>query len=155
MAWIGGVAAAAACAQDGRRRKKPSKLVFLITILSLVIGLFVPLAIILGMHGDSTMTIFPLIFMFIIMIGVIVLVAAGFTETLDESETLDDSSNRYERERTSYHAKSRPKAFYSRNETDDHYWGSEPKSSSFFCTNCGNSLESEDRFCASCGWRVN
>jgi hypothetical protein len=153
MAWIGGVAAAAACAQDGRRRKKPNKLVFLITILSLVMGLFVPIAIILGMHSDSSMTIFPLIFMFIIMIGVIVVVAAGFTETLDESETLDDSSNRYERKRTSYHAKSRPKPFYSRN--DDHYWGPEPQSSSFFCTNCGDSLESDDRFCASCGRRVN
>ena len=153
MAWIGAVAAAAACAQDGRRRKKPGKLVFLITIFSLLMGLFVPLAIILGMHSDGSMTIFPLIFMFIIMIGVIVLVAAGFTETLDESETLDDSSNRYERERTSYRTKPRPKPFYSRN--DDQYWGPEPKSASFFCTNCGNSLESDDRFCASCGWRVN
>ncbi|MFW9906502.1 MAG: zinc ribbon domain-containing protein [Candidatus Thorarchaeota archaeon] len=155
MAWIGAVAAAA-CAQDGRRRKKPSKLVFLITILSLVMGLFVPLVIILGMYEDSSMTIFPLIFMFIIMIGLIVLVAAGFTETLDEDGTLDDSSDRYERykrERTSYHARPRTKkGFYS---TNEYYWGSEPRSSSFFCTNCGNHLEPNDRFCDSCGWRVN
>lgn len=151
MAWI----AAVACAQNGNQRKKPGKLVFLITIFTLVMGIFVPLILILGMHGDSSMTIFPLIFMFIIMIGLIVVVAAGFTETLDEDETLDDSSDRYKRERTSYHAKPKPKVFYSRNETDDHYWGPEPKSSSFFCTQCGNHLESDDRFCASCGWRVN
>ncbi|MFX0210044.1 MAG: hypothetical protein ACFFDT_28950, partial [Candidatus Hodarchaeota archaeon] len=108
MAWIGAIAAAAACAQDGRRRKKPGKLVFLITIFSLVIGLFVPLAIILGMHGDSSMTIFPLIFMFIIMIGVIVLVAAGFTETLDQEDGnvhFNETSPRSSRDQ--YHTKSR------------------------------------------------
>ncbi|MFX1286476.1 MAG: zinc-ribbon domain-containing protein [Promethearchaeota archaeon] len=153
MAWI--AAAAAACAEDGRRRKKPGKLVVLITILSLVMGLFVPLALILGMYSDSSMTIFLLIFIF--MIGIIVIVAVGFTETLDQNEGTQDDSSHRNSNLISHHIRQRPRRTpYCKNETrNDYYWGSEPKSSSFFCMNCGTELEPDDRFCASCGWRVN
>ena len=152
MAWIGGVVAA--CAQDGRRRKKPGKIVFLITIVSLVMGIFVPLMLILSMHGGSSMTIFPLIFIFIIMIGIIVLVAAGFTETLDQEDDnvhFNETSPRSSRDQ--YHTRPRNTSYY--RPRGDYYWESKPSSSSFFCTNCGIQLEPEDRFCSSCGWRVN
>ncbi|UCG90721.1 MAG: zinc ribbon domain-containing protein [Candidatus Heimdallarchaeota archaeon] len=150
MAWIGAIAA---CNNNGRRRKKPSKLILVITMVSLVLGIFVPLIMILGMDGSSSITLFPLIFIFIIMIGIIVLVTAGFTESLDQyDETADDASYR-----NSYRAKQRPrKTYYHKDEPrEDYYWGSEPKSTSFFCTNCGVQLEADDRFCSSCGWRVN
>lgn len=156
MAWMGAVLGAGACYNDGRRRKRPSKLVLLITIVSLVMGLFVPLIVILGMDGSSSITLFPLIFIFIIMIGIIVLATAGFTESLDQyDETADDAS--YKNTRNSYRAKQRPrKTYYHKDEPrEDYYWGSEPKSPSFFCTNCGVQLEEDDRFCSSCGWRVN
>ena len=152
MAWI----AAVACAQNGNRRKKPGKLVFFITIFSLVMGIFVPLILILSMHGDSSMTIFPLIFIFIIMIGLIVVVAAGFTETLDQeddNDNFDETSPKFSRD--TYHTRPRNTSDYKSKPKTDYYWGSEPKSFSFFCTNCGTQLEDDDRFCYSCGWRVN
>ena len=160
MAWIGAIAgaagAAAACNNNGRRRKKPSKLLLMISIFSLVMGLFVSLIIFLGMPGSRSITLFPLIFIFIIVIGIIVLVTAGYTESLDQyDETADDAS--YRNSRNSNRAKQRPrKTYYHKDEPrEDYYWGSEPKSISYFCTNCGVQLEEDDRFCSSCGWRVN
>ena len=154
---MGGViAATAACQNNGRCRRKPSKLVLLITIFSLVIGLFVPLVIIFSMNGTSSMTRFPLIMIFILMIGIIVAVVTGLTESLDQDdETEDDLLHRNSRK--SYHAKQRPRrtSYREYEPREDNYWGSESKSTAFFCTNCGLRLESDDRFCSSCGWRVN
>ncbi|MHA2247289.1 MAG: zinc ribbon domain-containing protein [Candidatus Hodarchaeales archaeon] len=153
MAWL---AATAACNNNGRRRKKPSKLLLLITMISLVMGLFVPLIMILGMDGSSSITIFPILFIFIVMIGIIVMVTAGFTESLDQyDETTNDAS--YRNSRNPYRSKQRPrKTYYHKDEPrEDYYWGSKPKSPAYFCTNCGVGLEADDMFCSSCGWRVN
>ncbi len=154
MAWMGAIAAAAACCNDGRRRKRPSKSLLLVTIFSLVLGIFVPLVIILGMNSSSTMTLFPIIFIFIIMIGMIVLVAAGFSESFDQANETGiadgvnyRSSDRNQKQRNTFYRKYEPK--------EEYYWGSEPKSTAHFCTNCGMRLESDDRFCSSCGRRVN
>lgn len=153
MAWMGAIAAAA-CMNDGRRRKKPNKSVFLVTIFSLVFGIFVPLVIILGMNSSSTMTLFLLIF---IMIGVVVLVAAGFSESFDHDDETGTADRVYYRNSgNTFERKQRPRsASYRQPEPEeDYYWGSASKSSPYFCTNCGIRLESDDRFCASCGRRV-
>ncbi len=150
MAWIGAIAAATAC-NNGRRRKKPSKLVYLVTIFSLVFGIFVPLVVILGMYSSSTMTLFPLIFIFIIMIGVIVLVAAGLSEFDHDDETGTADRGNYRSSRKQRHGSA---SYRNPEPEEDYYWGSESKSSPYFCTNCGIRLESDDRFCASCGRRV-
>lgn len=90
------------------------------------------------------------------MIGIIVAVAAGLTDSLDkDDETEDDVPHRNSRK--SYRAKQRPRrtSYREYEPRKDYYWGSEPKPTAFFCTNCGLRLESDDRFCSSCGWRVN
>ncbi|UCE12580.1 MAG: zinc ribbon domain-containing protein [Candidatus Heimdallarchaeota archaeon] len=145
MAWMGAVAAAA-CHDIGRRGKKPSKFLLMVTIFSLVMGIFVPLIVILGLPSSGSITIFPLIFIFILVIGILVLGTVGFTMQYDE--TADDDS---------YRTKQRPRRTYYHidDPREDYYWGSEPKSTAFFCMNCGMRLESDDRFCASCGRRVN
>lgn len=150
MAWIGAVAAAAACHNNGRRRKKPSMLLLVVTVFTLVIGVFLPLILIIP---DSSSILIPIIFMFIIMIGILALVAAGFSDQYDENAV--DYSGRHSR--NSDRPKQRPtKTYYQKDDPrEDFYWGSEPKSTAFFCMNCGMRLESDDRFCASCGWRVN
>ncbi len=151
MAWIGAIAAAIAC-NDGRQRKKPSKLVLLVTIFSLVLGIFVPLVIILGMNSSSTMTLFPLIFIFIIMIGMVVIFAVGFTESFDQDEETETASREYHR--SSRKQRLGSSSYRKHEPEDDYYWGSASKSPSYFCTTCGIRLESDDRFCASCGRRV-
>lgn len=144
MAWIAAIAAASAC-NDGRRRKKPSKLVVLVTVFSLVLGIFVPLVIILGMYSSSTMALYPLIFVFIIMIGLVVLVAAGVYD--DETGTADRGNYRSS-------GKQRSASYRDPELEENYYWGSASKSTAYFCTTCGSRLESDDRFCASCGRRV-
>ncbi len=153
MAWIGAIAAASAY-NDGRRRKKPSKLVFLVTIFSLVLGIFVPLVIILGMNSNSTMTLFPFIFIFIIMIGIVVLVAVGCSDSFDQDDEIGTVDGAYYRSSGDRRQRSRNTSYHKHEPEEEYYWGSASKSSPYFCTNCGIRLESDDRFCASCGRRV-
>ncbi|MFX0014451.1 MAG: hypothetical protein ACFFB2_08945 [Promethearchaeota archaeon] len=151
MAWIGGVVAATAACNNGRKRKKP-KLFVLITMFCLIIGIFVPLVLLLGTQGNREIMLFPLIL--IMIIGIIVFIAASFAESLDYD---DETTTHHYRKSRPYQTESRSNHTSYRNPVavEDYYWGSEPKSTSFFCINCGMRLESDDRFCASCGWRVN
>lgn len=158
MAWMGAITAAAACNTNGKRRKKPSKLILLVTIFSLIMGIFVPLVMILGMNSSSSSVLFPLIFIFIMMIGMLVLVAAGFSESLDQDDERETADDTYSRNSgNTYRAKQRLRntSYYENEPREDYYWGSESILSSYFCTNCGMRLEADDRFCSSCGRRVN
>jgi hypothetical protein len=108
------------------------------------------------MNNTSSKTLFPILMIFILMIGFIVALAAGHTESLDH----DDGRKDYIPPRSpkkSYRVQERPKrTFYREYEPiEDYYWGSEQKFTTIFCSNCGIRLEVDDKFCSSCGWRVN
>ncbi|MFX0125744.1 MAG: hypothetical protein ACFFAE_19135, partial [Candidatus Hodarchaeota archaeon] len=78
MAWIGGVIAATAAANNtGRRHKKPSKLVLLFTIVALLMGMFIPLGlIVMNTNGGTFFPIFILIVFLMVTIGSLALVLA-------------------------------------------------------------------------------
>lgn len=157
MAWMGGVIAAAAAANNtGQRRKKPSKLVLLFTIVTLIMGMFIPLGLIIfNANGGNFLPIFILIVFLMIIIGVLALALAIVEPDHVEAE---DDYYRESRPRREYVRESRSRRAnnWESKPTKSHYWGTEPrKFTKQYCTNCGVQLEADDIFCSSCGRRVN
>ena len=157
MAWIGGVVAAAACANDGKRRRKPNKILLLFIIFSLLLGTFVPLVMILGMKSYESYSLLPILLMLVIIVGILISAAFGFSESLDkdeEPEIRPDTHSRYSRYPYETEQRQRRVSYQKNKLNEDYYWETEQKSAKMYCTNCGSRLGADDLFCYSCGWRV-
>jgi fatty acid desaturase len=154
---MGGVIAAAAACNTGRRRKKPNKLVFLFTVIALLMGTFIPLGIILlSTSGGNIQPIFPLLFIILLIFGILILVLV--IAEPDQYDEAEDDYYRESRPRRDHirESKSRWVNNWEGKPTESHYWGTEhQKFTKQYCTNCGVQLEAADIFCSSCGRRVN
>ena len=157
MAWMGAIIAASACADDGRQRRKPNRLLLIMITFGLFLGAIVPLVIFLGMSGNESYSFFPIILMIFIIVGILASAAIGFSEFVEQEIGTEDPTDNHPRySGYPYKAEKRQKVVsYHRNKpTEDYYWESEQKSIKLYCTNCGTRLSADDLFCYSCGWRV-
>jgi hypothetical protein len=153
MAWMGGAIAAAAYIDDGKRRRNPNKSVLWITIISLILGLFLPLFLFLVMSDSISFSFFPFIFILMFLIGMImVVVVVGYSETQDCNDRRETTSAEYS-DNSNY--KPRQTYPYRKESREKYYWESEQKTAKMYCTNCGIRLNADDFFCSSCGWRAN
>jgi choline-glycine betaine transporter len=152
MAWIPAIAAASAASacHTGQGKKLP-KWAVLFIILTMAIGIIIPLSFVLmRSQTSSSLIIMPLVFFCFILLGVVSMVVLISSE--DEKKERDTKTRP-----TTQRRRSRPRK--------SDYWEEERSESvswapptqvrrEQYCTNCGTTIDNEDNFCDQCGWEV-
>ncbi|MFW9993848.1 MAG: zinc ribbon domain-containing protein [Candidatus Odinarchaeota archaeon] len=148
MAWLGGVIAAS----NGKKRPvtKADKFIAIFGIISMLFAVFI---IIFVFIDEPFLFSGPGIVIWIPMISIVGTTLAIAFIPWEKSETKGMIRNAHQsrvpEKRINY-----SRSYYLH---DEHCYSKEPfrSASKPFCRNCGMKLNSDDRYCYSCGWKIN
>ncbi|MFW9779089.1 MAG: hypothetical protein ACFFE8_09575 [Candidatus Heimdallarchaeota archaeon] len=152
MAWIPAIAAASAASacHTGQGKKLP-KWAVLFIILTMAVGLIIPLGfLVIRSQSSSSLIIMPLVLFCFIMFGVVAMVVVISSEG-DEKVSETGIKASYKRRRV----QPRKSEYLGDPEPEWHTWSPTNRiRKEHYCSNCGSRLDHEDNFCDQCGWEV-